>query len=101
MIKIDNALAGKAERSGSVEAILLASAWVGDSAPFSQDLTIEELSSEQNGIAMLAKSATDEQKAAAEKAALNVGGQSDGVLTILCEGEKPYADIPITVILIG
>ena len=101
MTKIDTALAGKAEKSVSVDATLEADAWVGAAAPFTQDISVPGLGAEQNGSASVARGATVEQEKAAEDAVLKVTGQAEGQLTISASGEKPAVDIPVTITLLG
>lgn len=101
MVKIDTALAQKAEASKVINAVLSASHWDGDTAPFTQTIQIEGLTAEQNGVIDVAHGITDEQLQAACDAKLRASGQADGSLTILAKGEKPACDIPVAVILLG
>lgn len=99
MTKIDAALAGKAEKSEDVEAVLLADGWTGAAAPFTQNITVENMTAVNNGSASLARSATEEQRTAAEDAELRVSDQAEGVLTIVADGVKPTVDIPVLIVL--
>lgn len=101
MTKIDSALSDKAQKSISAEATLLATGWTGEEAPFTQNITVEHMTAEQNGSAAVAQDATPDQMKAAENAGLRVTGQIDGVLTISCYGEKPEIDIPVSITLLG
>lgn len=101
MQKIDKALGGKADSSAAVSATLLASAWVGMDAPFTQELTVAGLTATQNGSISVAHSATAEQREIARGAMLAVIGQSAGKLIIAADGELPEKNIPVTVILFG
>ena len=49
MVKIDAALGEKANSSVAVNTTLLASAWVGVEAPYTQELTVTGLTALQNG----------------------------------------------------
>ena len=99
MIKIDNALYQKADKSKSETATLLSSAWTGESAPYTQTISVENLTVEQNGNISVSKSSSFEQRDAARAAMLSVVGQQNGSLTIAADGDKPETDIPVDIIL--
>lgn len=99
MIKIDNALYQKADKSKSETATLLSSAWTGESAPYTQTISVENLTAEQNGNISVSKNSTFEQREAARAAMLSVVGQQNGSLTIAADGDKPETDIPVDIIL--
>lgn len=80
---------------------LLASAWIGVEAPYTQELTVTGLTALQNGTISVAHSATAEQREIAREAMLSVIGQEDGKLTIAADGEMPEFDIPVYIILLG
>lgn len=101
MVKIDTALGNKADNSVVVTTTLLASAWAGVDAPFTQELAVEGLLQSTNGIIDVAHDATAEQRAIAREAMLAVVGQADGKLTIAADGEMPEFDIPVYIILLG
>lgn len=101
MIKIDTALGEKANSSVAIYATLLASAWVGVNAPFTQELSVEGLTATQNGVIDVAHDATATQREIAREAMLSVIGQADGSLTIAADGEMPEFDIPVYIILLG
>lgn len=101
MVKIDNALGGKAAKSIAVYATLLSSAWSGIDAPFTQELSVDGLTSTQNGTISVAHNATMEQREIAREAILSVVGQEDGKLLIAADGEMPEFDIPVYIILLG
>lgn len=101
MVKIDTALGQKADSSVAVDATLLASAWSGVDAPYTQVLTVSGLTASQNGTISVAHSATAEQREIAREAMLSVAGQGDGTLTIVADGEMPEFDIPVYIILFG
>lgn len=101
MVKIDTALGQKANNSVAVHATLLASAWTGVDAPYTQVLAISDLTAAQNGTISVAHNATAEQREIAREAMLSVIGQADGSLTIAADGEMPERDIPVYIILLG
>lgn len=101
MVKIDAALGEKANKSVPFTGTLLASAWAGVDAPFTQELSVEGLGENQNGTISVAHSATVEQREMARLAMLSIVGQSEGSLTIVADGEMPDIDIPVVVILLG
>ncbi len=101
MVKIDTALGEKADNSVFVDGVLLASAWVGDSAPYSQSISVQGLTSERNGSISVSQNITAEQLEAVLSAVLSVSGQADGTLTIVANKGKPSVDIPVSIILLG
>lgn len=103
MQKIDKALGEKADHSVAVSATLLAKAWDGLDAPFTQTLSIEGIheASKQNGQIYVSQEATFEQRDIARCAMLAVIGQTEGKLTIAADGEMPEQDIPVTIILLN
>ena len=101
MVKIDAALGEKANSSVAVNATLLASAWAGVNAPYTQEITIAGLTASQNGTISVAHNATAEQREIAREAMLSVIGQDTGKLTIAADGEMPEFDIPVYIILLG
>jgi len=101
MMKIDAALGAKANSSVPVYATLLASAWVGVAAHYTQELSVEGLLQDTNGIIDVAHDATADQREIAREALLSVIGQEDGKLIIVADGEMPEFDIPVYIILLG
>lgn len=99
MTKIDTALG--ALKSVAINTTLLASAWVGVDAPFTQELSVDGLSANQNGTISVAHNATADQREIAREAMLSVIGQEDGKLVIAADGEMPEFDIPVYIILLG
>lgn len=100
MIKLDTALAGKADNSITVSTSLTASGWSAGEAP-SQEITVDGLTADHNGMIFVSNDATTDQREAARKAALSVVGQVDGTLTIVADGDVPEIDIPVCITLIG
>ncbi len=101
MTKIENALNGKAPHSEDVQGVLLAAAWEGTEAPYTQELAVDGLLNAQNGNISIGQSATPVQRKAARDAILSVTGQSDGKLVITADGDKPRVDIPVVTVLLG
>ena len=101
MKKIDSILHGKADSSNGIDATLTASAWTGDSAPYTQNLVVNPIVDSTNGIISVAQGANDAQREAAREALLSVSGQSAGQLSIVADGDKPEIDIPVHIILLG
>lgn len=101
MMKIDAALGEKANNSVVVTTTLLASAWVGVDAPYTQELAVDGLLKDTNGIIDVAHDATAEQREIAREAKLAITGQEDGKLIIVADGEMPEFDIPVYIILLG
>lgn len=101
MIKIDAALGGKAEKSVTIQSSLLASDWINVDTYFIQELSIEDISKDTNGIIDVSQNATVEQMDSAQNAKLSIIAQGDGYLTIAANGELPIVDIPVTIILLG
>lgn len=101
MVKIDTAVGGKAEKSTQIIGTLLASAWSGVDAPYTQEVTVTGLGATQNGSIAVAQSATFEQRQMAREAMLALAGQSAGRLIVVADGEMPDIDIPFVVTLLG
>lgn len=101
MMKIDAALGEKANNSVVVTTTLLASAWIGVDAPYTQELAVDGLLKDTNGIIDIAHDATAEQREIAREAKLAITGQEDGKLIIVADGEMPEFDIPVYIILLG
>lgn len=101
MTKIEDALNDKAQHSEDVHGVLLAAAWIGADAPYTQELAVVGLSSTQNGSISIEQDATAAQRKAARDAILSVTGQDDNKLIISADGEKPTVDIPVVTVLLG
>lgn len=101
MTRIDDAMGQKAERSTVVSATLLASAWSGASAPFTQQVSVRGLTANHNGFVFVAQSATANERVQERNARFSVTGQGNGTLTISADGVLPTSDIPLSVILLG
>ena len=101
MVKIDTALGEKADHSTTITATLTSSGWTGDAAPYTQAITVTGLSATQNGTIALSQSATAAQRETSRKAILSITGHKTNTLTIVADGEKPGADIPVIVTLLN
>lgn len=101
MVKIDTALGKKADSSITIEGILVATNWVGDTAPYTQEIAVDGLTAEQNGTIAVSHSATSEQRAEAREAIMSITAQEDGKLIVSSDGKLPEFDIPITIVLLG
>lgn len=99
MEKIDVALENKANLSKTISTVLSASEW-SSNAPYTQDIAVNGLAAEQNGIISVSQNATNEQIEAAKNAELRVKAQADNSLTIAANGDKPVYDIPVFIILL-
>ena len=99
MVKIDTALGKKADKSVAISTTLVASEWVGFTSPYTQELYIENLSKDTNGVIDVAHDATIEQREMAREALLAVVAQENGRLVIAADGEIPDIDIPVYIIL--
>lgn len=101
MIKIDRALHSKADSSTSFFSVLSSSAWEGNEAPFTQEIDVPGLGSEQNGSISIRKGATKSQISAVISAELSVDEQRENTLVISAYGKLPECDIPVEIILLG
>lgn len=100
MEKIDTALGEKANLSVAINAVLLMSAWSDDS-PYVQTISVDSLTTEQNGIITIGQNITTEQLEDVIAADMRITNQADGTLTVTAYGDKPTRDIPVTIILLG
>ena len=100
MEKIDTALGEKANLSVAISAVLSMSAW-SENAPYSQTISVDGLTEEQNGIITIGQNITTEQLEDVVAADMRISDQADGSLTVTAYGDKPTRDIPVTIILLG
>ena len=101
MVKIDTALGKKADSSVIITATLYASEWVGTSSPFSQELVVDGLLKDTNGLIGITQDATAEQRDVVREAMLAISEQEDGKLVIVADGKIPELDIPVNIIMLG
>lgn len=100
MEKIDTALGEKANLSVAINAVLLLSAW-NDDSPYVQQVSVDGLTANQNGIITIGQNITTEQLEDVVAADMRITDQTDGTLTVTAYGDKPTRDIPVTIILLG
>ena len=91
----------KADKTIQKRAVILASNWTGDIAPYSYILELEE-ATEHNIIEILPPTnLSREQYEAMTEAGIVGGSQSVGKITLLAYGEKPTIDLPIQILVRG
>lgn len=101
MVKIDNALGEKAALSKAIVMTLQANQWVRDGAISTQQLLVDGLTAEQNGVIGTTQDLTTLQLETVRAAGLYISDQGDGYLTIASDGDTPACDIPVLIILLG
>lgn len=93
----------KANLSTLATAILLASAWVGVEAPYTQTVTVTGVTtSDMPDIAPMYSSNLETRQE--QREAWNLVGDADSgedTLTFICDEEKPTVDIPIQIRVVG
>lgn len=99
--KIDSAIASKADKSIEKSATLLASSWIGDTAPYYITITVEEATATNNIEILPAATLIQEQYEAMSSAGITGADQAEGSVTLKAFGEKPTIDLPIIVIVRG
>ncbi len=104
MQKIDAEFGKKADKSKTISFTLSPSDWVGEAAPYTQEVTLTDLNSvdggKLNGIIGLARGASQEEIDAAADAQLDVAAQSADSITISARGDKPSIGIPVSLIIL-
>ena len=98
---LQTALDGKAIKAVAENKTLLASAWVGASAPFTLDLAVTGVTATSIQDWSTGLSITSAELLALQKANIVDGGQSAGTVTFKAFGVKPTIDIPIIVVKRG
>lgn len=101
MMKIDAALGDMAHKSIVVNKTLASGSWAGSTAPYTQQLVVEGLSEDTNGIIRVSEDASAAEIRAAQNAVLTVSAQSSGTLTVSAAGVKPEIDIPVSIMIFG
>lgn len=99
--EIDDAVARMADKSTEVEKTLLSASWVGGTAPYTYNLTVEGVTATSNQEVLPLTSVTEEQLLSLQGANIQDGGQSVGAIVLKAFGEKPLIDLPIRIILRG
>lgn len=87
--------------STSFQRTLSATGWIGEEAPYTQEVSSGTNNKNANGYVALPQTATAAQIEAAQKARLRVSAQTFYQFTVTADGEKPTVDIPIQVTLLG
>lgn len=87
--------------SHAISAIVRASNWSGDKAPYSQTVAVDQITADTNAIVGLSASATADERRVCRNACLSPTSQAAGSITLIAEGRKPEKDIPIVVIILG
>lgn len=82
-------------------ATLTAAGWTGDSAPYTQTVTVTGLEADAHLIVGLAPTVTAEEMEAAAAAMLLATAQAAGSITISAFGDKPEAALPILIMEVG
>ncbi|MDD2569275.1 MAG: hypothetical protein PHQ49_06480 [Clostridia bacterium] len=85
--------------SSSVFGTLLAANWAGTAAPYTQVITVTGMTVTKNGIVGIGQAATAVQREQARAAMLSVSAQGTNTVTVMADGAKPTADVPVTVTL--
>ncbi len=82
-------------------ATLTAAGWTGDSAPYTQTVTVTGLAADAHLIVGLAPTVTAEEMEAAAAAMLLATAQAAGSITVSAFGDKPEAALPILIMEVG
>lgn len=99
--EIDALLNGKANKSTVENKTLLASAWVGSSAPYTLDLNVSGVTATSYQEWLTGLSITSAELLALQSANIIDGGQTTDTLTFKAFGTKPTIDIPIRIVRRG
>ena len=84
-----------------IETTIPVSGWVGESAPYSNTLDIEQVTKDDIVDIMLTNDVTAEQVKAFCNATILHGNQNSGSITLYAWGEKPTIDLSILLIIRG
>lgn len=101
MTKIDAALFGKADKSTVLFSVLMADAWIGDSAPYTQRIELPEITMSTNGMIAVAQGASYEVRDEARRCALVVTGQGAGYIIVSADIDKPTIDIAVSMTIVN
>jgi len=85
----------------TIELTLLNSAWIGTDPPYTQSITIQDITVDTIGILFLSHSANQAQAEAAYNALLRIVSQSTDLITVAADSVKPEIDIPVGITLLG
>lgn len=100
-ISAENLQKGKANKSTLSEATIPASGWSGESTPYSNTISVEGVTADNNVELVLPADVTAEQIEGYQTAQILNAAQSEGSLTLYAWGEIPTVDLPMTVIVRG
>lgn len=78
-------------------ATLYADAWQGDSTPYSQTISVPEVTADGINFISAPKNSTPAELSVLYGANLQDGGQRDGEITVLCFGDVPANDVDISI----
>lgn len=92
---------GAAGKAAEHTATLTAAGWTGDSAPYTQTVTVPGLAADAHLIVGLAPTVTAEEMETAAAAMLLATAQAAGSITISAFGDKPEAALPILIMEVG
>ena len=89
-----------ASKSTAVNTELIASNWLGDSAPFSITISDQKIT-DTNNIDIISRATSYQEIEAWGNLGYMIGTQEVGSVTIQSYGLKPSVDIPITLVIRG
>ena len=98
---VGDKLVGKAEQSQSATLTVEASAWTGDSAPYTATVSTSLATASNNLVVGTGGALTAEQQSAMAAAMIVCTAQADGNITLTAFGEKPEIGLPINVLEVG
>jgi len=98
---IQTSLTTKADKSTQLSSTLITTAWTGDTAPFTQTLTVTGATLTNVNEVLPSLTITTPQLEAYQSANLQDGGQDVNSVVVLAYGDKPTIDIPIRIIVRG
>lgn len=99
--KIDSAIASKADKSIEKSATLLASSWIGDTAPYYITITVEEATATNIIEINPTPEQSEEEYDIMSEALIDGYSQTTGSITLVARGEKPTIDLPIELVIRG
>lgn len=98
---VGDALVGKAKQSQSATLTVEASAWTGDSAPYTATVPCSIAKANNNLVVGAGNILTDEELAAMSAAMIVCTAQTNGAITLEARGEIPTIDLPVNVLEVG
>ena len=90
-----------AEESTSIYKLISKDGWIGESTPYTQEISAEGVKVDNNIIVGLDSTATTEQMDESSSAKVWVTNQSENSITVSALSRKPSIDIPIRIIIVG